>query len=93
MLHARELMAGLLLPESTLSSLWFSVLAAFVAINTVMYVALAVAKILPKLHPRDWLPRSYERSQTRSIYPDDEEHPGIRPVPAWQRGRTPRFPD
>ena len=81
--------AGLLLPESTLSSLWFSVLAAFVAINTVMYVALAVAKIFPKVHPRDWLPRTYVRSQTRSIYPDNEEHAAIpqRPVPRWQRER------
>lgn len=61
---------GILLPESTLDSTWFAVLAAFVAINTVMYVALAVAKALPKLHPRDWLPRSYTRAQTRSIHPD-----------------------
>lgn len=61
---------GILLPESVLQSTWFTVLAAFVAINTVMYVALAIAKTLPKLHPREWLPRSYARSQTRSIHPD-----------------------
>ena len=36
--------AGFLLPESTLQSDAFAVLAAFVAINTLMYVALAVAK-------------------------------------------------
>lgn len=64
---------GILLPESTLQSPWFAVLAAFVAINTVMYVALAVAKALPKMHPGDWLPRSYTRAQTRSIHPDTEE--------------------
>lgn len=64
---------GILLPESTLQTTWFSVLASFVAINTVMYVALAVAKIFPKLHPRDWLPRRYTRSETRSIYPDTPE--------------------
>lgn len=86
MLRGPEVMAGLLLPESTLGSQWFAVLAAFVAINTVMYVALAVAKILPKVHPRDWLPRTYVRSQTRSIHPDSEEHVGVQPVPAWQRG-------
>ena len=93
MLRAHEVMAGLVLPESTLTSFWFSVLAVFVAINTVMYVALAVAKILPKIHPLDWLPRTYVRSQTRSIYPEDEEHAGIRPVPAWQRGLTPPVRD
>ena len=38
------ILAGLLLPESVLSSDWFAVLAAFVAINTVMYVTLAVTK-------------------------------------------------
>ena len=61
---------GLLLPESVLASTWFAVLAVFVAINTVMYLALAVAKILPKVYPMDWLPRSYARGQTRSIDPD-----------------------
>jgi hypothetical protein len=61
---------GVLLPESTLRSEWFAVLAAFVAINTIAYGALAIAKTLPKLYPRDWLPRSYRRSETRSIYPD-----------------------
>lgn len=60
---------GLLLPQATLGSPWFAVLAAFVAINTVMYAALAVAKMMPKLYPRDWIPRHYERAQTRSIDP------------------------
>ncbi|WP_153504309.1 hypothetical protein [Cumulibacter manganitolerans] len=64
---------GILLPESTLQTGWFSVLAAFVAINTVMYVALAIAKVLPKVYPRDWLPRRYTRSETRSIYPETPE--------------------
>lgn len=71
--HLTVMEAGMLFSQSTLGSLWFSVLAAFVAVNTVMYVALAVAKILPKVHPRDWLPRTYVRAQTRSIYPDREE--------------------
>ena len=62
--------SGLLLPESVLATEWFAVLAVFVAINTVMYLALAVSKILPKLYPRDWLPRSYQRGRTRSIDPD-----------------------
>lgn len=61
---------GVLLPVSTLESGWFGVLAAFVAINTVLYVALAVSKILPKVYVGDWLPRRYRRAETRSIYPD-----------------------
>ncbi|HWI42248.1 MAG TPA: hypothetical protein VNS81_01410 [Nocardioides sp.] len=61
---------GILLPESVLRSPWFAVLAAFVAVNTLMYAALALAKVSPKLYPRDWLPRRYRRGETRSIYPD-----------------------
>lgn len=45
-------------------------LTAFVAINTVAYGALAIVKILPKVHPQDWLPRAYRRTETRSIHPD-----------------------
>lgn len=70
---------GVLLPESTLSTTWFAVLAAFVAINTVMYVALAIARSLPKIFVGDYLPKNYVRAQTRSIYPDaDEGGPGSR---------------
>jgi len=61
--------AGLLFPESLLHSHWFAVLATFVAINTVMYAALAVAKILPKVNPSDWIRTRSERSETRSIDP------------------------
>lgn len=61
---------GLLLPESILSSDGFTVLAAFVAINTVMYVALAIAKMLPKVYFGDFVNRRNRRSETRSIYPD-----------------------
>jgi len=61
---------GLVLPQDVLYSDWFAVLAAFVAINTVMYVALAIAKTLPRIHLRDHLPRRYQRSETRSIHPD-----------------------
>jgi hypothetical protein len=68
-----ELAQGILLPESALRTTWFAVLSAFVAINTVMFVALAIAKILPKLYPRDWLPRTYTRAESRSIHPDAVE--------------------
>ncbi|MBD8030863.1 hypothetical protein [Corynebacterium gallinarum] len=63
----------MLLPESILTSDWFAALAAFVAINTAIYVTLAVVKTLPRIYYRDYLPRTYERSETRSIYPDTEE--------------------
>ena len=57
---------GVLLPEGTLWSPWAQVLATFVAINTVMYVAVAVAKIMPKVHLGDWLSQSYARAESRS---------------------------
>ena len=44
--------AGVLLPEAVLNSPWFAVLAGFVAVNTVVYVCLAVFKMLP---PPRWI--------------------------------------
>jgi hypothetical protein len=61
-----------LLPASVLHSGWFSVLAAFVAINTVMYVVLATATMLPKVHVTDWFTSRDRRRQNRSIHPDPE---------------------
>jgi hypothetical protein len=61
---------GVLLPDSILRNDFIAVLAAFVAINTIVYVTLAVAKILPKIYFRDWLAASNRRSETRSIHPD-----------------------
>ena len=62
-----------LLPESVLHSGWFAVLAAFVAINTVMYVVLATATMLPKVHVSDWFTSRDRRTQNRSIHPEPEE--------------------
>lgn len=62
-----------LLPVSTLGSEPFAVLAAFVAINTVMYVALAIAKLLPKVYLGDWVRQQGRRHETRSIHPDDHD--------------------
>jgi hypothetical protein len=61
---------GILLPESTLREEFVAVLAAFVAINTILYVTLSVAKILPKVYVQDWISRRNRRSETRSIHPD-----------------------
>ena len=61
---------GVLLPESILGSELFGVLAAFVAINTILYVTLAVAKMLPKVYVGDWIGSRNRRGETRSIRPD-----------------------
>ena len=45
------------------------VLAAFVAINTLMYVSLALIKTAPRLRIAARLRRHYVRAETRSIYP------------------------
>jgi hypothetical protein len=44
--------AGILLPQSVLQTPFFQVLALFVAFNTIMYVTLAVGKMLPRVRPR-----------------------------------------
>ncbi|MFE6736038.1 hypothetical protein [Microbacterium sp. NPDC057650] len=62
--------AGILLPESLLYSDWFSVLATFVAINTLIYVVLGIIKTLPKAGPRRRHTGASRRSETRSIHPD-----------------------
>lgn len=62
--------SGILLPESVLHSDFFAILAAFVAINTVIYAALAIAKIVPMVHLGDLAPGRQRRSETRSIHPE-----------------------
>jgi hypothetical protein len=47
------------------------VLAAFVAINTLMYLCLAIAKMLPYLPWSRLTRRPYSRAESRSIYPSD----------------------
>ncbi|TFB59593.1 hypothetical protein E3N86_10510 [Cryobacterium sp. Hz7] len=63
----------MLLPSTVFQSDEFAILAAFVAIKTVMFAALvvAVAKILPKPHPTDWFRGRNRRASTRSIHPDE----------------------
>ena len=64
-----------LLPESVLHSGWFAVLAVFVAINTVMYVVLATATMLSKVHVSDRFTSRDRRTQNRSIHPDPDPDP------------------
>jgi hypothetical protein len=62
---------GVLLPEEFLGTAAFQFLAAFVALNTIMYVALAIAEMLPKVYVSDWVSRRGRRRETRSIHPDE----------------------
>jgi len=62
---------GVLIPQAFLGSTLFQFFSAFVALNTIMYVTLAIAKILPKFYLSDWVHRRGRRSETRSIHPDD----------------------
>jgi len=60
-------------PSSWLTSTWYGTLTAFVAVNTLVYVALSISKILPRVHPTTWFRRqngASQRRETRSIYPD-----------------------
>lgn len=68
--YAAALSTGALVPESILHHHEFAILAAFVAVNTLMYGALAFAKILPKVYFTDMLHRKRRRTETRSIHPD-----------------------
>lgn len=90
--------SGVIFSPAVLESAWFQTLAGFVGINTVMYVVLAVTKVLPKVYISDWHGSRLRRSETRSIYP---EYPGPRhahPEPAvpqaevdddWSTGARP----
>lgn len=40
--------AGILLPSDVLHSGWFQALAAFVAMNTLVYACLSLAKLVPR---------------------------------------------
>jgi hypothetical protein len=42
------ILAGILLPSEVLHSGWFQALAAFVAINTLVFAALSLAKLVPR---------------------------------------------
>ncbi|WP_129338239.1 hypothetical protein [Cellulomonas endophytica] len=62
--------AHAVVPASVLDAGPARVLAAFVTINTVMYAALALAKVLPRVYPSTWFQRDNRRAEDRSIYPE-----------------------
>jgi hypothetical protein len=61
---------GILLPEGLMHSQWFAVLSVFVAVNTMLYLTLAVIKLLPKAYLSDWVNQRNRRAESRSIYPE-----------------------
>ena len=65
--------AGVVLPEAIIHTHWFAVLSTFVAVNTMVYLTLAMIKILPKAYLSDWVDQRNRRSETRSIYPEPDE--------------------
>jgi len=70
-----QVLAGLVLPEAIMHTQWFAVLSTFVAVNTVLYLTLAIIKILPKAYLSDWIDQRNRRSETRSIYPEPDGGP------------------
>lgn len=64
---------GILFPATMLDSEWFAVLATFVAINTLVYMALAVSKVLPKVYFSDYVNRRDRRLHNRSIHPSPDD--------------------
>ena len=67
------LVGSILLRESAMHSHWFDVLSMFVAVNTVLYLTLAIIKLLPKAYLSDWVDQRNRREESRSIYPDPED--------------------
>jgi hypothetical protein len=67
------LLAGIALSQNIMHTQWFAVLSTFVAVNTVLYLTLAIIKLLPKAYLSDWVDQRNRRAETRSIYPDIED--------------------
>lgn len=67
------LIGGILLPESIMHTKWFAVLSVFVAVNTLLYLTLAIIKLLPKAYLSDWIDLRNRRVESRSIYPNVED--------------------
>ena len=63
------------LPQNIMHGPWFAALSMFVAINTVLYLTLAIVKLLPKAYLSYWIDLRNRRGETRSIYPEVEGRP------------------
>lgn len=70
--------AGILLPQSVLSSSWFLVMATVVAFNTIIYIGLTLSKLIPmpkQLHP------SRVRHLLRGIGVNPDRHSAVDHIP------------
>lgn len=63
------IVAGLL-PRSIMDTQWFAVLSVFVAVNTLLYLTVAMIKLFPKLYLSDWIDHGNRRNETRNIDPN-----------------------
>lgn len=73
-----SILGGILLPRAVLQTEWFGVFAAFVAINTIIYVVLSLSKLFPVIR-FGWRRDGRElRVEERSIYPEGSG-PGSEP--------------
>jgi len=61
---------GILFPSSIMNTPFFAGLSALVMLNTLIFVTLAITKVLPELHLSDIVHRRGRREETRSIFPD-----------------------
>ena len=67
---------GILLSSDILVSRPYIVLATLVALNTTIFAALAVLKLLPRPRWPQWTRRGRTRTATRSIYPEGSDPSG-----------------
>lgn len=83
------LIAGVL-PQNVMNTRWFAVLSMFVAINTLLYLTLAIIKMLPKAYLSDWIDQRNRRAESRSIWPMSEPElrgNGASPTPSVSDAR------
>ena len=57
------------LPRDIMHGPWFAALSMFVAINTVLYLTLAIIKLLPKAYLSDWVDQRNRRSEISQHLP------------------------
>ena len=74
-----------LLPEAWLHGRVFVLASTFVAINTLIYLALALVKLMPVVVPARWLPHHYHRAESRAVGAGDG---AATTDPAGQAGST-----
>ncbi len=75
--------------QNIMHARWFTALSVFVAINTVLYLTVAIVKLLPKVYLSDLAPQRNKRSETRSIYPAQGQDSAVRGPRLHRASATP----